>query len=1164
MKQICEIDKMEEFWVPKPWKTDLKIEDTPRFLTNEEIEYILQGFPEVKSGDKDAATFSRNVIISRLRSILKYVVLDPSEIKEYRQSMFSRFLSSRIQEGDNIGVNGSNALGETVSQIALNTFHFSGSAGVMVNNISSLRTLLFGHRVKAGRFSIIMPKKRYNSFDEILSLRKELESLSIGDLLDVKSMDVKRMEEYDLEPWVHTFTELRNVRYDPRTFAMKIEVNLNKLLIYGITMEELSRLIKNDNNGINIIYSPLAKKTLYILAKAGNDEKIGELKEFQMKFFFRDGILPNLSKRYIRGIPLIEKIYPVSASVWDRSVKNIYREKRRSNLPPEAVKSFGLEKARSFYGTFWKVEVSLRRMYEFKLNEEGDNLFEQLLESLFLKYYFLENGTYYIYNPYSTENIDEFVHARKNGLPYITNYKSVFKKKEPKSILSFSPVLVKQENGRYAIFPTDYISDLLSLKKELSDEFTFGSEKIIQKNKVKCYEVIFDRRINIQNQLDWRLLNDEDYRQRVTQNIAYLKTVSSFDIIEMEDKVYCIFLNKFLKDKDKREMKNRGIEIENFSSREISKDVQGLYLDGDISKLKNMIKKNSKDIEFSDPEDEILKKYPYQIEIVEINGEQKFCVLIDEKQISMKQNIQIEVANILNNKGYGIAIRNSYQIYSYYDEDGNKIFTDKKSSYKTAGRYNGFLITNGAIEYHPQDFDLVNQDAVRKSDPTFLMKIEGKYYIFSRKGYIDTEFSDHMLRNGVKIDENDYIKLYFYFHHGEIVYSQDEPSDVDSYGLYGFLTEGEFFEETGRSKTNEADNDEELLKNFTRKLKDLTKATPYEKWYILSKDDSKIDTTKKTSFTDYDLLSNPHVDPLRTYSNSSHNICKILGVEATCYFLMNSLKTSVSASGNYIDPRHILLISDFILNRGSIRGVVFYGLSRQPIGYLSASTIERGMEVLKRHAPAGSKETISNVSSSIATGQYIKSGTKLFNIKGTHNKEFKIPDLSYEDLPEEIRKEYERDEEYEKLEYEKEKFEEEFEKPFVFESEKKDRKLVAIRTYSEVLLKQVIEKNGFEKYDYVKESYISNQIVIHRLEKQKVPQNLDKILKGTFPRREFVPLTERELAEIEEYKKNKFAAESKIETIEEKPKDINRKARKTEVPFIKIDELVKYIRTMWN
>jgi len=160
-----------------------------------------------------------------------------------------------------------------------------------------------------------------------------------------------------------------------------------------------------------------------------------------------------------------------------------------------------------------------------------------------------------------------------------------------------------------------------------------------------------------------------------------------------------------------------------------------------------------------------------------------------------------------------------------------------------------------------------------------------------------------------------------------------------------------------------------IVEHISSHVRKISSAKSYDHWFLTSKD--RVD--KK--FTVYDTLSNPLIDSSLTYNNSLNEISAVLGVEAAYSYFIKALKDLNESGGNYIDPRHILLIADFIFSRGKPNGVLFAGLSRQPIGHIALITVERAMEVLRKLAFTKSTENVNSVSVAISTGQIGPLGT---------------------------------------------------------------------------------------------------------------------------------------------------------------------------------------------
>lgn len=129
-----------------------------------------------------------------------------------------------------------------------------------------------------------------------------------------------------------------------------------------------------------------------------------------------------------------------------------------------------------------------------------------------------------------------------------------------------------------------------------------------------------------------------------------------------------------------------------------------------------------------------------------------------------------------------------------------------------------------------------------------------------------------------------------------------------------------------------------------------------------------------------EILALPGVDKQRTTCNNLFTIASALGIEAARTFLIRALTTTISNNGSYVNPAHILFISEFITNRGEPYGATYTGISRQPGGHLSLATLERAGKVFSQNALHGRKEDVRNVSAAITLGARIAVGSGYFDI----------------------------------------------------------------------------------------------------------------------------------------------------------------------------------------
>ncbi len=125
----------------------------------------------------------------------------------------------------------------------------------------------------------------------------------------------------------------------------------------------------------------------------------------------------------------------------------------------------------------------------------------------------------------------------------------------------------------------------------------------------------------------------------------------------------------------------------------------------------------------------------------------------------------------------------------------------------------------------------------------------------------------------------------------------------------------------------------------------------------------------------YELSFRDDIDINHTYSNNVYEILANFGIEAARNFLIMELNNMMNVSGSYIDPRHVILIVDFITYDGNLKPLTYVGVKEQPTGALAMASFERSFDALIPAAVFGKEEQLTSVSGSIFVGKKIPTGT---------------------------------------------------------------------------------------------------------------------------------------------------------------------------------------------
>jgi hypothetical protein len=123
-----------------------------------------------------------------------------------------------------------------------------------------------------------------------------------------------------------------------------------------------------------------------------------------------------------------------------------------------------------------------------------------------------------------------------------------------------------------------------------------------------------------------------------------------------------------------------------------------------------------------------------------------------------------------------------------------------------------------------------------------------------------------------------------------------------------------------------------------------------------------------------DVIKLPQVDPYHTYSNDFHEIASLLGIEAVRNLLVIELR-NVLLRDEYINPRHIGLLTDVMTNLGRLTPISFYGAMRFGPSTLSLASNQQSLKVFQNSAAFTKKESVNSVSAAMMLGKLVPMGT---------------------------------------------------------------------------------------------------------------------------------------------------------------------------------------------
>jgi len=123
------------------------------------------------------------------------------------------------------------------------------------------------------------------------------------------------------------------------------------------------------------------------------------------------------------------------------------------------------------------------------------------------------------------------------------------------------------------------------------------------------------------------------------------------------------------------------------------------------------------------------------------------------------------------------------------------------------------------------------------------------------------------------------------------------------------------------------------------------------------------------------ILEVPGVDPIRTTTNSLHEIAEVLGIEAGRIAIQVELHKTLSEQGLSVDHRHNMLVSDVMTNTGSIQAIGRHGISGAKVSVLARAAFEITSTHLLQAGLTGETDVLVGVAENIIVGQPVHLGT---------------------------------------------------------------------------------------------------------------------------------------------------------------------------------------------
>lgn len=304
-----------------------KISPPPRYLTDEEIEYIADGLPreEIRAADDLNRDLIYEQLKEHLRSQLREIQLVPVQVEfdNLRSEIGKKYIRSRIDAGTPCGMVAADSIGEPSTQMSLNSKHISSSIKIMTSGVDRINQLIRLPDNPGNKMMTIYFTEHLTYEDVMVKKKRELMEIRIGDL--IVDSDIDTIENLMPEiPWWYQINErvINPKIQKPPRYIMRLYMNYNLMYAHYISMEDVCQNLEDSElakGSIVCVYSPIGVGIIDIypvedkILKDYNGSPA--MRENASRFFLQIAVRNTFDKIQIKGIPNIRALEPVEESV---------------------------------------------------------------------------------------------------------------------------------------------------------------------------------------------------------------------------------------------------------------------------------------------------------------------------------------------------------------------------------------------------------------------------------------------------------------------------------------------------------------------------------------------------------------------------------------------------------------------------------------------------------------------------------------------------------------------------------------------------------------------------------------------------------------------------------------------------------------------------------
>jgi DNA-directed RNA polymerase beta' subunit len=275
-----------------------------RYLTEDEIEYVLQEIKPIKSIEQNISGNIYAKIKSTLEENIRGIMVYPDIIEDLKKKLTWQYYNSQVQAGESIGILTAQSIGSGQTQSALDSFHSTGITTVsVVTGVPRFNELVNTTKNPKNVLSTIYTSEEYKDIKDIRdNVGIFIKHLIFKDI--VKSFTVYtnfNVKDFWYDSFNILYKKTSQITYK---HCIRYECDIEIIFLYKLHIEDVVSKITSMYEDIQCIWSPTI---LGIIDVWFNDPEPLLIKD-TASIYANEIIIPNLDNITISGIDGINNV----------------------------------------------------------------------------------------------------------------------------------------------------------------------------------------------------------------------------------------------------------------------------------------------------------------------------------------------------------------------------------------------------------------------------------------------------------------------------------------------------------------------------------------------------------------------------------------------------------------------------------------------------------------------------------------------------------------------------------------------------------------------------------------------------------------------------------------------------------------------------------------